>query len=347
MKIKSLLPLFLLPFFLFAKEAPPKPKEQELFNKDDQGVIINGEFIYWNVQEGALDYAIRMKSAAWSQTESYAQGDFERAEFNWDPGYRLSIGYNRAENFWEALAEYTCLHVEGNNRVKMIPPADEGRFINGTFPHIFTDPIHHAKSHIHLHYKLFNLLANRVFHPHNNPHLRLRATAGITSVFVHQGWRVNYFDLSDNTTTIWNRWRYWGMGFRAGMGFDWFFGKDVYLSGKSSFALTMGHYHNHAKQTTSAAPRQGDDPSIPVRDARYNDYRMAFTTQFLIGPSYQKSFADWWRFEMFAGYELTIWTNLQEVYRSTAGSPSEAKETWLNTGLVALHGLTIRASFNF
>ncbi|WP_420420806.1 Lpg1974 family pore-forming outer membrane protein [Simkania sp.] len=351
---KSFLLLSLLPCFLFADKrmltAPPSPppdpeKEAQLFNKNEPGFLINGEFIYWNVQEGALDYAIRMRNRSWGPTPSFAQGDFERAEFDWDPGYRFSLGYYRAENFWEVLGEYTFLHVKGFNRVKPTS-VDEAKYINGTFPQYLLGPMHHATSSIHLHYQLFNLLANRVFHPFDNPHLRLRLAGGVTTVWLHQGWRVRYIGFNDNVTTTRNRWRYWGMGLRVGTGFDWYWGKDIYATGTFSTALTMGRYRNHAKQTTNIPSNPGDNPNIPIRDARYKDYRMAFTMQFLVRPSYQKSF-DWWRLEIFAGYELTIWSNLQEVFRSTGSTSIDAKETWLNSGLIALHGLTTRASFNF
>jgi len=351
MKFKSLLLLSLLPCFLFADKrqltAPPTPPktDENLFNKNEPGFILNGEFIFWNVQEGALDYALRMKSRSWGPSASYAQGDFERAEFNWDPGYRFSVGYYRAENFWEVLGQYTFLHVNGHDHVKM-PKEVEARYINGTFPQVFTGTMHHATSSIHLHYKLADLLAHRVFHPFDNPHLRLRFSGGFTAAFFSQGWRVRYFDLTENVTSILNRWRYWGIGLRIGTGFDWYWGRDFYASGKFSTALVMGHYHNHSKQETTFAPLPGDQTHIPIRNARYKDYRMALTMQMLLGPSYQKSFTGW-RFELFAGYELTIWSNLQEVFRSTASGSQGPKETWINTGLIALHGLTTRATFNF
>jgi hypothetical protein len=108
----------------------------------------------------------------------------------------------------------------------------------------------------------------------------------------------------------------------------------------------VGHYQNHAKQETSVILEPGDNPAVPVRDVRYNDYRTAFTMQFLLGPSYQKSFTSW-RIDIFAGYEISFWSNLQEVFRSTSGPADQAKETWINTGLVSLHGLTTRATINF
>lgn len=54
--------------------------------------MISGELLYWIVSEGALDYAVRMHGPSWGPSESYAKGDMERAEFDWEPGYRLAIG---------------------------------------------------------------------------------------------------------------------------------------------------------------------------------------------------------------------------------------------------------------
>ena len=339
----------LIPFYLFANDAkkppPIPPEEADLFNKSEPACIINGEFLYWTVSEGSLDYAIRMRRAAWGPSDSYAQGDYERAEYDWGPGYRLSVGYYRAPNFWEVLGQWTYIHFNGFDRAKR-PPAHQNRFITGTFPHIFPNSVDHVSSHINLHYELADLVAHRVFHPFDNPHLRLRFAGGFTGVWMHQGWKVRYFDAELNNTLIDNKWRYWGFGMRARIGFDWFWGHDIYVSGMFSTALVMGHYHNHAKQETSVILQPGDDPSVPIRDARYKDYRMSLNTQFLIGPSYQKSF-DKWRLEIFAGYEMTIWTNLQEIYRSTQAPADQPKETWLNTGLIAMHGFTARATFNF
>ncbi|MCP5506353.1 MAG: hypothetical protein H7A38_05675 [Chlamydiales bacterium] len=339
--MRRLFPLFFLPFLAFAH-----PQENpDLFNKDDSSFMISGEFLYWTVSEGALDYAIRMRGPSWGPSESYAQGDMERAEFDWEPGYRLAIGYYRAPNFWEADFQWTHIHVNGHTHHTR-PPAEEGRYMTATWPQVFTTPLEKATSSIHLHYQVADLIANRVFHPFDNPHLRLRLVGGVTGVWIHQGWKLRYRDALNAETSVNNKWKYWGFGFRAGIAFDWFWGKDFYVSGRATSSLVSGHYHNHAKQETNAIHQTGDDTSVPIRDLRYKDYRVAFSAQFLLGPSYQKSFHNW-RMEFFLGYEMTIWQNLQEVYRSTASTASEPKETWINSGLVTLQGLTSRATFNF
>ncbi len=53
------------------------------------------------------------------------------------------------------------------------------------------------------------------------------------------------------------------------------------------------------------------------------------------------------RTELFAGYEMTVWSNLHEIYRSTNGAPQDAKETWQTTGMLVLQGLTVRWNLDF
>ncbi|MCB1106837.1 MAG: hypothetical protein KDK76_01930 [Chlamydiia bacterium] len=337
-----LLSLLVFPLLAFAH---PQEEDQDLFSKDDAAFLMTGEYLYWTAHEGALDYAIRMRAAAWGPSDSFAQGDVERAEFKWENGYRFAIGYYRAPNFWEADFQWTYIHFEGNNRAKR-PPANENRFITGTFPQIFPAPMDHATSHIYMHYKLADLIAHRIFHPFDNPHLRIKLLGGMTGVWLHQGWNIRYFDAQLNNTKIQNQWKFWGFGFRAGLSFDWFWGDDFYATGKMSTGLAVGHYQNHSKQETSVILQPGDHPNIPIRDLYYDDYRISYTAQFLLGPSYQKSF-DTWRIELFVGYEMTIWSNLQEIFRSTRAPADQAKETWLSIGLVSLHGLTTRATINF
>ena len=64
-------------------ETPPSPKEvpEVLFNGTDRAFVVEGEFLYWTVQEGALDYALKMSNPAPDVTNTYAHGRMKRAEF--------------------------------------------------------------------------------------------------------------------------------------------------------------------------------------------------------------------------------------------------------------------------
>lgn len=325
-----------------SKHQPP-PFDADLFRKCEQVFSVHGEFLYWRVQEGALDYALKMQEAPWGPTQNYAQGKFQTATFNGDPGFRIGASFFRAPHYWEVKAQYTRLTANGSNHA--VKPSPVTLYLTGTWPQISsTARLLKATSHIHMNYNVADLWATRVFN--TNHHLRLRMIGGGTAAWITQDWKVRYYNSDSETTTIRNRWGYAGGGLRVGTMIDWYWTWDLYLTGLATTAAYLGCYHNRALQKTTTQLDAGYDTSIPVRNTDYRDVRAVFNVQVLLGPSWQKNFKNC-RAEVFVGYEAGAWFNLQEVYRSTAGAPRDAKETWINTGLIAVQGLTTRVTVDF
>lgn len=323
------------------KPPPNAPYDYDLFHKDVEVWFISGEFLYWTVNEGALDYAQKMNQPVWGPSTSYASGKVQSASFDLDPGFRCAVGYFNAPKYWEVRAQYTHLISRGKNRAE--PPTGSNEFLTGTWPQITSNALTHAHSKTFFNYNLFHLLIDRVFV--TNPHLRLRLMAGLVAPWIEQDWKMQYFDESGNTT-IRNRWHFVGAGLTAGFSGDWYWGNHIYMTGKTSFAVYMGRYRNQAKQTTTFQPTGDDNPELPVRNSDLIDTRPAFQVQFVFGPSWQQNFGCN-RVELFAGYELNTWTNLQEIRRSSGGSGLSAKETWMSTSMLALQGLTTRLTVDF
>ena len=323
---------------------PPEAhaKDSDLFKKNAQIYAGHVEFLYWTVAEGALDYALKMRHDAWGPTPSYAQGRFENAGYDFGPGFRLGLHYFRAPNYWELKWQYTRMTNRGESHSNK-PNAPE-QFLTGTWPQITTAPLLEAISHIHLNYNVFDMLVDRVFIP--NPHLKLRVIGGALIAWMDQDWKVRYIDSSSHSTTIRNRWHFVGAGLKTGSMVDWYWARDLYLTGVGTFGVLMGSYSNCAKQTTTFLPTPEDHTAVPVRNASYHDVRPSVTAQMMLGPSWQKNYPNN-RIEVFAGFEMNIWFNLQEIYRSTAGVPLAAKETWINTGVLALYGITTRLTVDF
>ncbi len=323
-----------------AKTPPPPPPcppawDADLFRKNVQVVSGHLEFLYWKPEESALDYALKMSIPAGSIDPSFAQGTYKSGSFNMTPGVRLSISYFRAPKEWEVWGSYTRLTSTGHNSTSKPTPATV--FLTGTWPQIMSSPLTQATSSLHLNYNVADLLADRYFNP--NAHFRLRLLGGLTSAWMDQYWAVQYFDAPGDTTRIVNTWGYAGGGFRFGAMIDWFWTHDIYFTARGTFAALMGCYKNQSKQTTNLQ-------STPVRNAIYRDTRGALSMQAMLGPSWQKNYSCM-RVEVFAGYEITTWSNLQEIYHSTAGTASAAKETWTNTGLLSMQGLTARVTMDF
>jgi hypothetical protein len=309
--------------------------EEDLFHKDRESIYFNLEGLYWTVDEGALDYAQKMNQPT-DATVFFAMGKVEKATYHLAPGLRVAAGYFNAPKYWETWAEYTWLNVHGSNTAH--DPKEPNLFLTGTWPQIFSGPLMTAKSSTSVNYNTGYLMIDRVFIP--NPHLRLKAVAGVGTAWIEQDWHIRYFGVADNSS-VRNRWHFWGGGLRGGVFGDWFWGNNIYITGGATLGTFLGGYHNRSKQVSSTQ-------TGAVRNSDYEDTRTAIMAQFLFGFSWQKNYCSLSRAELFVGWEITPWLNLQEVRRSSSGTNlSDAKETWLSTSLFTLQGLTTRLTLNF
>lgn len=326
-------------------EAEDEEEDLDLFNKNKQVFFLTADFLYWTVNEGATDYALKMKHPAWSSTApDYGVGHYHSAEFDWNPGLRVAFGFFRAPHYWDSSIQYTYLSVDGDDEVHA--PDSSDRFLLGTWqePSITTPiALKHAKSHIVFNYNLLDWMFSRRFFP--NPHLRLDVSGGLTGVDIKQTWKVRYKDLSDNHSHIRNTWKFFGMGLRLGLHVDWFMGYDIYLTGQMSTALLSGRYNNRSFQKTDAFT-PGADNSVAFRNTHFRDTRLAPSLQMLAGLSWQKTFESV-RATLFAGYELTSWFNLHQIYRTPLSAPTAGKDTFINDSAVSLQGLTVSGNLDF
>lgn len=311
----------------------PNPSDSDLFRKDTPVFSFHGSFLFWRVQEGALDYALKMHDAA--PAASYAQGTLEKATFNGEPGFRFAASYFRAPNYWEIWGEYTRLTSRGSNTTHA--PSDPTHFLTSTWPDVITEPLSSARSGVHMNYNVADLIVDRFFNP--NPHLRLRLLGGGTVAWMQEDFYIAYHNAVSEVCKVHNAWKFVGGGLRIGTTVDWFCCYDFYLTARATAASLIGSYHNSARQVASTT-------ALPVRNMHFSDVRPTFHIQGLFGPSWQHSFCTD-RVEVFVGYEINTWFNLQEVYRSTSGVAQAAKETWMSTSALALQGLTARVTWDF
>lgn len=341
----------MIAFSAFAKTTtpgpipPPAPKEEwdaHLYQEQNQVVSFHGEFLFWKTFENALDFALQMTSPAWGPANDYAQGRYQNGTYDIEPGFRVSASFFRAPKYWEVWGSYTRLTARGDASAGKPDAINE--FLTGTWPQIVPNPLTNATSHLHLNYNVADMFVDRYFLP--NPHLRLRVLGGITGTWMDQNWQIEYADAFNNKTSIRNKWKFGGAGLRFGTMVDWFWTWDLYFTAKGTLAACVGSYVNHSKQTTNYPISSAYNTSLPVRNIRYADTRAIANAQLLVGPSYQKNINQY-RLEVFVGYELNAWLNVQEVYRSTSGTPADGKETLINTGTLGLQGVTARVTFDF
>ncbi|NGX62865.1 MAG: hypothetical protein KR126chlam6_00267 [Candidatus Anoxychlamydiales bacterium] len=313
--------------------------DSDLFRKDKCVAFGNAEFLFWRADAGALEYAFQFTEAVPAGT-TYGIGSYKIADYDWDPGFRVALGWYNAKSFWQLYGQFTRMRIKGSDTEDRTVAVNEP--LVGTFPHnaILGAELSSAASSLKLNHELGDVLVSRVFI--TNPHLRLRLFGGFTGGRIKQNWNVTYIDLNSQTERILNRWRFLGVGLRLGLDIDWFWGKDFYLTGKLSTAPLVGRHKNIGKITA-------DTSGVAFEDIRYSKYRGAYNVDGYVGFSYQRSF-QCTRFELFAGYELDSWFNVHEILRPssiTSQSLTTELPVDMSNGLFLMHGLTARVTVDF
>ena len=329
------------------------------------------EFLWWTVREGALDYIVKGQVSSINLAGTVdgnqsigAVGDLKSPKYDWEPGLRARVGYRFPRDFWELEALYTYFHSSTSETLGpptgfdiLIPnganPPVPQRALAATFFSVTTTPMNQATASMHFNYNVADLILARRFL--ETKYIISKQFISFTGAWIWQDWRFAYFGGPStqtpgeigSTTNGEENWKFSGGGLRTGVNTDWFLGKGLSIESKGSISGYLGHYHHHSSLFWG---NQAEAPSAPQygKNVLFNDTRLVFNAQFALLPKWGMMFNSW-GFELYAGYELNLWFNLHEVYKTIGASPVSflGREMALNRGLVGLHGLTAGAKFTF
>jgi hypothetical protein len=264
--------------------------------------------------------------------------------WNWQPGFRLTLGYFNAPKYWEVLGQYTWFKDKGSKRLAS-PGSGTQQYLGvGCYlPSVgsygaASNPVTKINASAELFYNDLSTLVSRNFYP--NPHLRLKVIGGLTSMWTHQTTDlINTFYATDITLNSRFHSKYWGVGFKMGTGADWYWGKDFYLTGKVFWSIVTGRWNTNTQVSLS-------DGTL-VAQPHDSSYRTSQNFQFIFGPSYQKSYEKT-RLEIFVGYEFNSWLGALSAYNYQSQSSAQS---WLYPQSffddLTLAGVNIRLTLDF
>lgn len=117
--------------------------------------FVSGEYLYWQPNEGGLDYGILVKNFS---TPPLQTGGPSSLNFQWSNGYRLEAGYRLPNDRWEISARWTQFSslAKGNtiaNSAELLFP----QFTNSVLvDSLSTSPITEIKGRWKLHLKMID-----------------------------------------------------------------------------------------------------------------------------------------------------------------------------------------------
>lgn len=251
---------------------------------------------------------------------------FKTVSFNWDPGFRVGIGYTPSCSFWDMQLSYTYFQTKVTDRTEgdMIQSAYLGRRVSdiGFFQK--------GKIKTKINYNMFDLELGRTFCP--SECFMLRPMIGLKGGWIDQRFKTSW----EKTLEIFNilipitakenlRNDFWGIGPQGGVNSKWFFTNCFSLVGDFSAAFMWGDWTITDRYDDTFGSRI--NIKVPNRDIG------AFVLQGFIGLGFDTRL-----FSFKVGYEVQDWFNQYQVFDNATGGQS---------GDLILQGLKIQARYNF
>ncbi len=222
------------------------------------------DFMFWTARESGAD--------CWAEvitTQGSASSNLLKAvAFDWEPGLRVGIGYEKLRDSWNTQAYYTRFHTQGRDAVSSDPGAVHSTFmgafyVDNTAGAGITGPSYEKASiDWTLTFNMFDWNFNRNFHL--SPALFLRFMFGIKG-----GWIDQFIDSKwinpDLTGSFAGapfflvgcekvRNNFWGIGPQAGIETKWFLMPRIFaLFGDFSGAIMWGRWSFRDRFTNDAS----------------------------------------------------------------------------------------------
>ncbi len=301
--------------------------------KNNQRLWVDAELLFWQAHMGSLSYGIDSKS-----TTAIQEGHVKSPDFEWEPGFRVGMGYILPHDKWDLFVNYTHLygkaegHAGGSSRV--VFPSWASNFAD-TSP-FYADS---ARAHWHLHLNMGDLeLGRNCF---AGTWLSLRPFIGVRGLWIDQDYSVSYKGgtvAPSDQDNIAIESDFWGVGLRMGVNSLWGIGKGFSLYGNGSASLLSGNFDIHEKEKLQKADLERfnikSDVSTVVADA---DLSLGLQWDYLFSK-------DRYHFGVKLGWECDIFFNQNQLFNflgTDSSSINSAKDD------LSFQGVTLGFRFDF
>ncbi|MBS0652478.1 MAG: hypothetical protein JSR39_03010 [Verrucomicrobia bacterium] len=198
---------------------------------------LRGDLLIWQAAEDNLLNCYVISSNLNTPDRGFNQVDFE-----WDPGFRLGVGYLPPYDGWDLALYWTryttdadsTVHAKGNNHIPS--PVWGASAINQ--PILFLET---SKARWHLHFNQLDIGLGRSYFV--GKYFTLRPSFGLRSAWIDQKLHLDYISSTPSLSVKANLHnRFWGIGLMLGMAADWLFSKHWSLFGETDYALLFGDF---------------------------------------------------------------------------------------------------------
>ncbi len=298
--------------------------------------------LYWQAQEEGLDYMVKNFDGA----AIIDNGKIVRAEFDWDFGFRVGLGYDDPCKCIELDVQWTRFYTEGKDSVAAAFP--EALFPVWTNPNANLSDEQQANAKITLHLNKLDFRAGSTYSP--NCFISITPHVGIDVLWIDQKFSINANDgvsngqfalVIDDAISMTND--FWGVGPAMGFNLSYNLGCGLFFFGNIDLAILYGHFDITQNETVLFTEGVPETTYLDINDNCF--YLSRPNLALMIGLRWERCFCNRYDLTVDAGWEQQYFFGQNQLMRFVDDTNSGINIPV--SGDLSVQGLTLRVGFSF
>lgn len=324
--------------------------------RDGADLFFTADFIYWVANESGLGFVVKNEN----NCNWVSSGKLKTPGFNWEPGFRVGIGYNLPHDGWDVYADWTWLIARANKHV-----SSDGGNLFPTFLNINEIDTHgnrvwKADAKWKTNLNMIDLELGRQFFV--SKWLTLRPFMGLRNAWVNQHYNLSYQGVFNTYNSFVpdvtgilrgnHECKFWGIGLRTGLNTQWGLGCGFSAYGDLGLSLLFGRFHiNEHENFCGGVSSSSSSSSVDFSNANMFRLKDKYTacraiTDLGAGLRWDHYFnRDRFHFRFQAGWEQHMFFSQNQFDRVV--DDFQPGMTVTNQGDLSFNGLTLSTRFDF
>lgn len=297
------------------------------------GIVASASFIYWQTLEDNLDFGIID-----SEQSTYPlHGKVIEFDFEYNPGFKLGVGYNFKHDYWQGFIEYTRLHqtidkTASTSKGTIYPFWHNEEFSTVGF-------IQEASGSWQLSLDLLDLDLSRNYYV--GLFLKFRPHLGLRVAWIDQTLKVSYIPFNTQSSLLSkNSSCSSGIGPKVGVDTFWTFCGGYRLFGNVSTALLFTDFHLFIEEFKLDNEQNNTKKPLHLKN---KIHRLNTQTTLSLGIGWEDYIMfDRWHLDIALGYDFNAFFD-QNVLSKFCDKSSKIFED----GNLYMQGLTLTFCFDY
>jgi len=300
------------------------------------GANLQVDFLWWRADEENLGFATITE--AFIQNVQTDLSSIERFDFDWDPGFRATIGWNTCHDEWDLVADWTWYKNHTQNAINA--SVNDLIGINATWLVDSAEGIAETSASWRFLENLGTLKLRKVLSI--SPCFQLRFLSGIEGGFLNRRFQVNYgqsFIFEPDAPGVTKaKSNYWGLGPLFGLENQWKLGYGFHILGNFIGSLLYGKvYENRVRVVQEVNGGMIEIQTGNILDEGY--MKLLPHIRLILGIGFEKCTCRDLLFSLNCGWEANLFWNVK-IFTPIASNfvPLVPNHTIVSTAGLILNG---------